>query len=138
MRPQAVFITLGFVLVIIGMCFGVWIGLSEEFVLAGTHAHLNLLGFVTSVLYGLIHSAYPKLVESRLAWPQCIAHFIGVLIFVPGIAIVVTTGEPLVVAIGSSLVLLAATMFLFMYVRHALTWGNASAGLESQPVIGAG
>jgi hypothetical protein len=138
MRPQAVFITLGFVLVIAGMCFGVWIGLNEEFIFAGTHAHLNLLGFVTSVLYGLIHAAYPKLAGSRLAWPQCITHFVGVLVFVPGIAIVVTTGEPLVVAVGSTVVLLAALMFLFMYVRHALTWGKASAGLKTQPVTGAG
>jgi hypothetical protein len=120
MRLPTVFITLGLVFLLTGMCFGVWIGVNEQFQLGGAHAHWNLLGFVTSVLYGLIHTTHPELASSRLAWPQCIAHFVGAAIFGPAIALVITTEEARPVMIGSALVLLAALMFLVMYVMHSV------------------
>ena len=115
MRIDVVFIGLGFVLVLCGMAFGMWMGANESFQYADAHAHLNLLGFVLPTLYGLLHRAYPGLARSRLAWPQCIAHFLGVLIFVPGI-VMATLGTTIAGAIiGSIVVFLATLTFAYMF-----------------------
>lgn len=115
MRIDVIFVGIGLVLVLCGMAFGMWMGSHENFQLADAHAHLNLLGFVLPTLYGLLHRSYPSLARSRLAWPQCIAHFIGVVIFVPGIALA-TLGTTVVGAIvGSIVVFLATLIFAYMF-----------------------
>jgi hypothetical protein len=115
MRIDLVFISLGFLALIIGMAFGMWMGAREDFQYMDAHAHLNLLGFVIPTLYGLLHRVYPNLAKSRLAWPQCVAHFIGVLIFVPGVMIVIRTGNPAVVVAGATVVMLATLTFVFVF-----------------------
>src|SRR5215472_10037629 len=115
MRIDAVFIGLGVAILILGMAFGMWIGANGAFQYADAHAHLNLLGFVVSTLYGLLYRAYPDLERSRLAWPQCITHFVGVLIFVPGILIVTLMGNETPVIAGGILVMLAALTFGFVF-----------------------
>ncbi|HEV2551031.1 MAG TPA: hypothetical protein VGU20_27215 [Stellaceae bacterium] len=115
MRIDVTFISFGLVFLICGIAFGMWMGARGDFQFADAHAHLNLLGFVVPTIYGLIHRAYPSLALSRLAWPQCIAHFVGVLIFVPGIVVVTLTGNQLIVIVGSIMVVLAALTFGFVF-----------------------
>jgi hypothetical protein len=115
MRIDVVFIGIGLVLVLCGMVFGMWMGANESFQLADAHAHLNLLGFVLPALYGLLHRAYPGLGRSRLAWPQCIAHFLGVLIFIPGIALANLGSTIMGAIVGSIIVFLATLTFAFMF-----------------------
>lgn len=118
MKVHVVFIGLGLIFLVVGMAFGIWMGITHDFQYAGGHAHWNLVGFVTSALYGLIHRAYPKLAESRLTWPQCIMHVVGVLIFAPGIILVVATGQELMAIVGSLIVIAAAVTFSFIYFTH--------------------
>jgi len=115
MRIDVVFISVGLVFLVCGMAFGMWMGAREDFQLADAHAHWNLLGFVVPTAYGLIHRAYPRLVRSRLAWPQCIAHFSGVLLFVLGLVIVILTSNQLLAIVGSTVVLLATLTFGFVF-----------------------
>jgi hypothetical protein len=115
MRIDVTFIGGGLIFLICGMAFGMWMGAHEDFQFSDAHAHLNLLGFVVTTLYGLIHRAYPSLARSRLAWPQCIAHFVGVLIFVPGIVAITLVSNQIVVIVGSVIVTLAALTFAFVF-----------------------
>jgi hypothetical protein len=114
MRIHVTFIGLGQTFLVLGIAFGVWLGASKNFSYADAHAHWNLLGCVVPTLYGLIHRAYPKLVLSRLAWPQLIGYFLGVLIFVPGLVVEINTGSPAVLIPGAILILLSTLTFLFL------------------------
>ena len=118
MRIHVVFIGLGLIFLVVGMAFGIWMGMKQDFQFADAHAHWNLVGFVTSTLYGLIHRAYPKLADSRLAWPQCIVHVVGVLIFAPGIIVAVATDQPIGAIVGALMILTGALMFMFIYYTH--------------------
>ncbi len=118
MRVHVVFIGLGLIFLVIGMAFGMWMGINQDFQYAAAHAHWNLVGFVTSAIYGLTHRAYPKLAESRLTWIQCILHVIGVLIFAPGIVIAVVMDSRVAAIVGGNVLILAALMFMFIYFTH--------------------
>jgi hypothetical protein len=118
MRVHVVFIGLGLIFLVIGMLFGVWMGITKNFQYVDAHAHWNLVGFVTSTLYGLIHRAYPKLAASKLTWAQCIVHVVGVLVFAPGIILVVTTRQEIGAIVGSLLIVAAALMFMWIYFTH--------------------
>ena len=52
---------------LVGICLGIWMGAHENFTLAPLHAHLNLLGWATMALAGLIYNLFPQAGASRLA-----------------------------------------------------------------------
>jgi len=115
MRIDVTFIGIGLIVLLLGMSFGAWMGATDNFQYADLHAHLNLLGFVLPTLFGLLHRTYPGLVRSRLAWPHLVAHFTGVLIFIPGLYIVVTTNNALIVSVGASVVILSALTLAYIF-----------------------
>lgn len=119
MRIDTVFVGLGLTALLAGTLFGAWMGALEKFQFANAHAHLNLLGFVTGTLYGLIHRTYPSLRDSRLAWPQFVLHFLGVAIFVPGLVLVDRTGNASLVVPGGAAVIVAVLLFLYIFLSRA-------------------
>ena len=58
---------LAVVYLIVGVGLGIVMGSTEDFTLRPVHAHLNLLGWATLALAGLIYSVYPDAGKSRLA-----------------------------------------------------------------------
>lgn len=52
---------------VVGVTYGVVMGLTEKFTTAPVHAHLNLLGWVSLALAGMIYRLWPDMLHSRLA-----------------------------------------------------------------------
>ncbi|MFP5392181.1 MAG: cytochrome-c oxidase [Gammaproteobacteria bacterium] len=61
---------LSVVYMLVGVAMGIFMGASENFTLRPVHAHVNLLGFTTLALSGLIYSVFPQAGESKLAKVQ--------------------------------------------------------------------
>jgi hypothetical protein len=118
MRYPTIFIVAGLLCLLVGEIFGIWISQSpERFPVHPAHAHLNLAGWVTLALYGLIHRAYPTLASAKLAPAQCVLAILGPVIMAPGIYIAITSGEQNVAwaIIGSLGVLLGTVLFAIMF-----------------------
>ena len=45
---------------LLGMAFGIFMGIEQDFTLVPAHAHLNLLGFVVMFLSALYYRAFPR------------------------------------------------------------------------------
>ena len=58
---------LAVVYLMVGVGLGIVMGSTEDFTLRPVHAHLNLLGWATLALAGLMYSVYPEAGRSRLA-----------------------------------------------------------------------
>ena len=119
MRYPSIFITVALLCLLVGEAFGMWISQSaERFPLHPAHAHLNLAGWVTLALYGLIHHAYPALGKARLAGVQCVVAILGAVIMAPGILLAITSGEQNLgpVIVGSLGVMLGTLLFAIMFV----------------------
>jgi cbb3-type cytochrome oxidase subunit 1 len=54
------FMQLAVLFALIGMGLGIKMGITENFTLAPVHAHINLLGWVSMMLYGLFYRAVPR------------------------------------------------------------------------------
>lgn len=61
------FILIGLLYGIFGFALGIWVGINERFDQAHLHAHINLIGFASMALFGLLYRAFPALAESKLA-----------------------------------------------------------------------
>jgi hypothetical protein len=108
-------ITTGFVWLIAGMVFGAWLGATENLQYSNSHAHANLLGFVISVLFGLIYRNWPALLSSRLAWPQFALFQIGSLVLVAGKFDIDHGGAGMLAPPGSVLVVLGTLLMFWMF-----------------------
>ncbi len=116
-RLDRSYILVGLAWVIIGMIYGAWLGASDHLNYANSHAHLNLLGFVTSVLFGLLLWAYPRLRESTLAFWQFVIFQIGVVLLVIGKVLVDGGTNTPFLQIGSIVTIIGAALMLWMFAR---------------------
>jgi peptidoglycan/LPS O-acetylase OafA/YrhL len=114
------YILIGLCWVLVGMVFGAWLGASHHNNFANSHAHINLLGFVTSTLFGMLYWAFPAMGKSRAAMWQFLIYEIGVALLVLGKIIVDNdaTETPLL-QVGSVLVIIATAMMLWLFATKA-------------------
>jgi hypothetical protein len=62
-----IWLKLAVVYLMIGIGLGIAMGATENFTLRPVHAHINLLGWATMALAGLVYSVFPQAGMSRLA-----------------------------------------------------------------------
>jgi len=122
MRPIAFFCFMVATLAALtGMSMGIAMGISQDFILAPAHAHLNLLGWVTMMLYGLYYRGAATI--GRLAWLQVLVATLGFPMMASGLALLLggsaeqhdlaETG----IIIGSLLTISAMALFLVVLIR---------------------
>jgi cbb3-type cytochrome oxidase subunit 1 len=99
------------------LCLGLILGLAmaanHDFQLRSVHAHINLLGWASLGIIGLIYIVLPELTHGRLAVAHMWLHGLGLPVMMGGLAALALGNEaiePLVVA-GS----LAVTLGLFCF-----------------------
>ncbi|WP_137389351.1 hypothetical protein [Rhodoligotrophos defluvii] len=118
---------------ILGVCMGIVMAMTGDHSPMGAHAHLNLLGWVSSALFGGYYALNPVKAQRKLA----VAHFyvftLGVVVMIPALYFMLmgnTALEPLVAA-GSLIVLVgvllfAAVMFTSEKPEAALPMGTVA------------
>jgi hypothetical protein len=62
-----IWLKLAVVYLLVGVSLGIFMGAKENFTLHPVHAHINLLGWATMALAGLIYTVFPAAGQSRLA-----------------------------------------------------------------------
>src|SRR3569833_285472 len=61
------FIGLGTLFALAGMVLGIYMGMSEDHSLIDAHAHNNLIGYVTMIIYGVYYRLVPAATGKLLA-----------------------------------------------------------------------
>ena len=74
------FILTGLLFLLVGMGLGLHMGAAQDYTLDQLHAHVNLLGFVVMMLFGLAYHAWPAMKESVLATIHYFLHAIATLV----------------------------------------------------------
>lgn len=121
-----VFFLAGTLAVTGGMVWGIQMAISEDHLLAPAHAHLNLVGWVTLSLFGLYYRLTPMAAQGLLPRIHAGIAILGVVALVPGIALAVTGGTPVLAAVGAFLSLGSMLIFLFTILRHGFGLGASS------------
>lgn len=114
------FFIIGVLCVTIGMFWGIQMSISEDHSLAGAHAHLNLVGWVSMGLFGLYYTLTPSAAASGLAKIHLLIATAGVVVMVPGIVIALKQGGHGMAAAGSLLTAASMVVFLFTVFRNGV------------------
>ncbi|MDR6917419.1 hypothetical protein J2X66_004298 [Pseudomonas sp. 3296] len=99
----------------IGVMLGVAMGASGDHSLYAVHAHINLLGWVSMALFGIIGAVHPSITEGRIAAIQFWTYNVAVPVMLGALALRLKgwpSVEPLI-AVASLLV--GASVLLFVW-----------------------
>lgn len=106
LRPAVVYLMLGIAL-------GIGMGISGNHALYGVHAHLNLLGWASLALIGLIYGRWPELGRNRLAKIHFWQHNIGLPVMMVGLTAKFSGVAPLEPALYIGALIVAVSVLLF-------------------------
>jgi hypothetical protein len=123
MRYDLIFIATALLCLLVGEGLGIYMGISQDFLLVPAHVHLNLLGWVTLAAFGLMHRAYPAMAQSKLAAVQCFGAIIFNLAMPAGLAMMLLspTHDATLVKIASLGVIVMTVLFIWMFIAKART-----------------
>jgi len=133
--PSAtVWLKLAVVYLIVGVSLGIAMGASENFLFRPVHAHLNLLGWATLALAGLIYSVFPDAAKSRLAAIHFWLHNAALPIMMGSLCLLLLGHREVVPVLAASefmaaggVIAFAANIFLNVQQRPASTSGRPAA-----------
>lgn len=117
-----------------GMTMGIVMGISQDFTLAPSHAHLNLLGWVTMAIYGLYHRGVGRM-AGLVGWAQAGSGALGAAFMAGGLGLYLGGHDerfvPLVV-LGSLLAALSMLLFLALVLVDMRSRRTAVFGMTVQ------
>ncbi|WP_020591000.1 hypothetical protein [Kiloniella laminariae] len=112
------YIKAGFIWLLIGMIFGIWMGITESFHFSNAHAHTNLVGFLLSLIFGFTLKHFSGLAEHPQAKLQFWMFQLGAIVLVLGkIVVALDSSNNAPVAVGSLITLLGTALFVWMLFR---------------------
>ena len=102
-----------------GSVFGLVMGITKNFVEAPVHAHLNLLGWASFCLIGLLYRTHPALAQTHLARVHFWLHNLGLPVMMIGLFFVLRgeSGAVPIVAGGAVSIVIGIACFVANVMR---------------------
>jgi cbb3-type cytochrome oxidase subunit 1 len=138
-RIDQIFLTLAATCLVAGVCIGIAMGAAHDFQYAPVHAHVNLVGFVSLSVFGIVYKLYPDLARSRLAKAHLAVAAPSAVVFPVGIYIAMAYEAPGLAIAAAMVWLTGAILFLANLVRcfaFATAPAGQASGLESATAAG--
>jgi drug/metabolite transporter (DMT)-like permease len=110
------FFKTGILFLIAGIAVGLQMAISTDHSPYPAHAHINLLGWVTSAIFGGYYALNPVKAQSKLAMVHYGLYTVGLVVMLPALYFMLL-GHPAVepvVAVGSLIVAAAVLIFAFI------------------------
>lgn len=98
---------------LVGASVGVFMGASESFTFAPVHAHINLLGWASMALAGLIYDRFPRAGGSRLGIAHFWMHVLVLPVLMVLLAMFLAGNSSLGPVVGIVSILMLVTLLLF-------------------------
>lgn len=115
------FLRLGALSALVGMALGVWMGANQDFVLRPVHAHVNLLGFASMMLFGLFYRAFPAAGRGWLPMTHFVLSVVGFLILMPSLTLMLLQRPLFMPGMMAAEIMLVASMALFVVIVFKAT-----------------
>lgn len=112
----------------IGVIFGVVMGASGDHSLFPLHAHINLLGWVSMALFGLIGIVCPSVSIGRIATAQFWMHNVGVPVMLGALALKLKGSEAAEPVLGVASIIVGLSVVLFAWLVFTRIGAQRPAG----------
>ncbi len=86
-RSGVLLLKMAVIYLLLGLFLGLGMAMSGQFQLRAVHTHINLLGWVTLAMAGLVYCLFPRLGETRLAHWHVWLHNLGLPAMMAGLSL---------------------------------------------------
>lgn len=108
------FLRIAVLYLVVGVSMGLYMGISQTFTLHPVHAHLNLLGWASLALCGLVYAAFPAAAETRLAKIHFWLHNLGLPPLMLALALLLSGNAAMEPAVGIFSIVVALGILMFV------------------------
>lgn len=133
-RVSELFFKTAIVFLILGIGAGLQMAISGDHGAFPAHAHINLLGWVTSAIFGGYYALNPAKAARKIAMIHYGLYTLGLVVMLPALYLMLHGGntalEPVVA--GGSLIV-AAAVLIFAFVVFSNETVRSVSGLSSVP-----
>jgi hypothetical protein len=120
-RVSSAFLRLGVVALIVGVSLGMWMGASHDFTLRPVHAHINLVGWASMMLFGLTYRVLPHAARGKAPWIQLGLAGVGFVLMMAGLAAVLLENMALLPVMLAGELMVGASILLFAIILFRAT-----------------
>lgn len=120
------FLRFGVLALICGVSLGMWMGHNEEFTLRSVHAHINLIGWASMMIFGFFYRLFPQAEAGWMPKAHLGLAILGFLLMIPGLAMLLLGDPVLLPALLAGQVMLALAILLFAVILFRHTGGKAA------------
>jgi cbb3-type cytochrome oxidase subunit 1 len=109
------FVKIAVVYFLIGTVLGLVMGSADQFQYTSAHAHINLLGWASLAIIGVIYKVFPEIADNKLARVHFWLHNIGLPLLVVSMVFFANDEESIGIpfaAVGGILVIVSVIVFL--------------------------
>ena len=128
-RVSELFFKTATIFFLVGIAIGIKMGISGDHGAFPAHAHFNLLGWVTSAIFGGYYALNPAKAERRIAMIHYGLYTLGLVVMLPPLYLKYAYGmdavEPLL-GVGSLIVAAAVLLFAFVVFSSSQTVRSAT------------
>ncbi|MEK3888725.1 cytochrome-c oxidase [Bacillus sp. FSL K6-3431] len=106
---------------LIGISFGLYMSIFHVFSLATVHVHVNLLGWMSLAIAGILYILFPKLAKTSAAKAHFWLHNLGLPIMMIGIALAILDVSPVffpIATIGGVITVIGIYCFGYNVLRN--------------------
>jgi hypothetical protein len=114
---------------LVGISVGIHMSISQNHNVTGAHAHINLLGWVTSALFGGYYALNPAKAAGRLPLVQFAVYTLGVVVMGASLYLLLSGNVAMTPIVAASSLITFAGVLLFAWI----VWMPVAAGARMAP-----
>ena len=99
---------------LVGVSMGLYMGMTQQFALHPVHAHINLLGWASLALAGLIYLQFPDAATTRLAQIHFWMHNVSLPVLMVALAFLLSGNAAFEPVVGIASIVTAAALAIFV------------------------
>jgi hypothetical protein len=120
------FLRFGVLSLIVGVGLGIWMGANEEFTLRPVHAHINLIGWASMMIFGFFYRLHPDAASGWLPKAQLGLSIIGFIAMMSGLAAMLLGNTSLLPALLAGEIMTALSILIFAFLLFRSTGGRTT------------
>ncbi|TIL77964.1 MAG: hypothetical protein E5Y89_17045 [Mesorhizobium sp.] len=132
-RVSELFFKTAIVFLMLGVAAGLEMAISGDHGAFPAHAHINLLGWVTSALFGGYYALNPAKAARRIAMLHYGLYTLGLVIMMPALYLILHGNPALEPVVAGGSLIVAAAILIFAVVVFSSEPVPAASGLQSAP-----
>jgi len=118
-RVSSLFFRTAIVFLIVGIAIGLHMSISQNHNVIGAHAHINLLGWVTSALFGGYYALNPAKAQGRLPLIQYGIYTVGVAVMGISLYLLLSGNAAMEPVVAVSSLVTFAGVLIFAWIVFA-------------------